>query len=233
MQAIEDANVVVLVVDAHEGVSEQDAHIAAFILECGRALVVAVNKWDGLDEEQRENVKSDVARKLQFLSFAKFHYISALKGSGLPQLFQSIDAAFKAAMAKLSTPKLTRALMDATMQHQPPISRGIRPKLRYAHQGGSNPPIVVIHGNRVEAIKDSYRRFLENAFRKVFELTGTPLRIQFKAGSNPYAGSDKPKEGGEGIVSMRKRKVAQRAELKARKEAPARGKSDKPARAKR
>ena len=233
MQAIEDANVVVLVVDAHEGVTEQDAHIAAFILECGRALVVAVNKWDGLNEDQRENVKSDVGRKLQFLSFAKFHYISALKGSGLPQLFQSIDAAFRAAMTKLTTPKLTRALMDATMQHQPPISRGIRPKLRYAHQGGSNPPIVVIHGNRVEAIKDSYRRFLENAFRKVFELTGTPLRIEFKAGSNPYAASEKPKKGGEGIVSMRKRKVAQRAELKARKDVPVRGKSDKPARAKR
>jgi GTP-binding protein len=233
MQAIEDANVAVLVLDAQEGVTEQDAHIAAFILECGRALVVAVNKWDGLNEEQRESVKHDITRKLQFLTFAKFHYISALKGSGLPQLFPSIDAAYRAAMATLSTPKLTRALMEASSQHQPPISKGIRPKLRYAHQGGRNPPIIVIHGNRVDAIKDSYRRFLENAFRKEFELTGTPLRIQFKAGSNPYATSDKPKEGGEGIVSMRKRKVAQRAELKARKDAPVRGKSEKPARAKR
>ena len=187
MQAIEDANVVVLVVDAHEGVTEQDAHVAAFILECGRALVVAVNKWDGLTEELRQIVKDDIGRRLQFLSFAKFHYISALKGTGLPQLFQSIDTAYVAAMAKISTPKLTRALMEATEQHQPPISKGIRPKLRYAHQGGSNPPVVVIHGNRVDAVSDSYRRFLENFFRKQFELTGTPLRIQFKQGDNPFA----------------------------------------------
>ena len=121
MQAIEDANVAMLVVDAHDGITEQDAHVAAYILECGRALVVAVNKWDGLNEEQREKVKRDVDRKLQFLYFAKFHYISALKNKGLPELFQSVDAAFKSAMAKLPTPQLTRALMDATTQHQPPI----------------------------------------------------------------------------------------------------------------
>lgn len=217
MQAIEDANVVVLVVDAQDGVTEQEAHIAAFILESGRALVVAVNKWDGLDEDKREWIKREIDRKLQFLDFAKFHYISALKGSGLTPLLQSVDGAYKSAMAKLSTPKLTRVLSDAVQQHQPPISKGIRPKLRYAHQGGSNPPIIVVHGNHVEGVKQSYVRFLEGVFRKAFELSGTPLRVQFKQGANPFAEAEKRKPG-EGIVSMRKRKVAQRAELKARKE---------------
>lgn len=217
MQAIEEANVAILVVDAQEGITEQDAHVAAYILESGRALVVAINKWDGLEEDQRDWIKREIDRKLQFLDFAKFHYISALKNKGLTELFQSVDVAYKAAMAKLSTPQLTRALIEATTQHQPPISRGIRPKLRYAHQGGSNPPIVVIHGNHVDGVKDSYVRFLENMFRKVFQLSGTPLRVQFKQGANPFAEPDKPKRG-EGIVSMRRRKVAQRAELKARSE---------------
>lgn len=217
MQAIEEANVAILVVDAQEGITEQDAHVAAYILDSGRALVVAINKWDGLKEDERDWVKREIDRKLKFLDFAKFHYISALRKKGLPELFVSVDEAYKAAMAKLSTPQLTRVLIDATTQHQPPISKGIRPKLRYAHQGGSNPPIVVIHGNHVEGIKDSYKRFLEGVFRKVFRLSGTPLRVQFKQGNNPYAEPDKPKSG-EGIVSMRRRKVAERAALKARKE---------------
>ena len=218
MQAIEEANVAILVVDAQEGITEQDAHVAAYILDSGRALVVAINKWDGLKEDERDWIKREIDRKLKFLDFAKFHYISALRKKGLTELFSSVDEAYKAAMAKLSTPQLTRVLMDATTQHQPPVSKGIRPKLRYAHQGGSNPPIVVIHGNHVEGIKDSYKRFLEGVFRKVFRLSGTPLRVEFKQGANPYAEpADKPKRG-EGIVSMRKRKVAQRAELKAKKE---------------
>lgn len=217
MQAIEDANVVILVVDAQDGITEQEAHIAAFILESGRALVVAVNKWDGLNTDQRDWIKREIDRKLQFLDFAKFHYISALKGSGLNQLLQSVDGAYKSAMAKLSTPKLTRVLEEAIQQHQPPISKGIRPKLRYAHQGGSNPPIIVVHGNHVDGVKQSYVRFLEGVFRKAFELSGTPLRVQFKQGENPYAEPEKPKKG-EGIVSMRRRKTAQRAELKARKD---------------
>lgn len=218
MQAIEDANVVVLVVDAKEGVTEQEAHIAAFILESGRALVVAVNKWDGLDADKREWIKREIDRKLQFLDFAKFHYISALKGTGLTPLLQSVDGAFKAAMAKLPTPKLTRVLTDALQQHQPPVTKGIRPKLRYAHQGGSNPPIIVIHGNHVEGIKQSYVRFLEGIFRKAFELSGTPLRVQFKQGENPYAETDKRKPG-EGLVTMRRRKNELRAAVKKRKEA--------------
>ncbi len=226
MQAIEDANVAILVVDAQEGITEQDAHVAAYILDAGRALVVAINKWDGLKEDERDWIKREIDRKLQFLDFAKFHYISALRKKGLPELFASVDGAFKAAFAKLATPQLTRVLIDAIAQHQPPVSKGIRPKLRYAHQGGMNPPIVVIHGNHVDGVKDSYKRFLEGVFRKTFQLTGTPLRVQFKQGDNPFAEPDKRKSG-EGIVSMRRRKTAQRAELKAKKEAEDKGRRAK------
>jgi len=219
MQAIEEANVAILVVDAKEGITEQDAHVAAYILDSGRALVVAINKWDGLKEDEREWIKREIDRKLQFLDFAKFHYISALRKKGLSELFTSVDGAYRAAMAKLPTPQLTRVLSDATVQHQPPISKGIRPKLRYAHQGGSNPPIVVIHGNHVQNIKDSYKRFLEGVFRKAFELTGTPLRVQFNQGDNPFAEPEDKRKQGEGIVTMRRRKTAQRAELNARRNA--------------
>ena len=187
LQAIEDANVVVLVLDAQQDIAEQDAHIAGFILEAGRALVVAVNKWDRMEPEQRDTIKLDLSHKLQFLKFARFHYISALFGSGMGPLFQAIDAAYAAAMARLSTPKLTRVLIAATTQHQPPISGGQRPKLRYAHQGGTNPPIVVIHGTSLSSVPDSYCRYLENTFREAFGLQGTPLKIQFKQGHNPYA----------------------------------------------
>jgi GTPase len=218
MQAIETANVAILVVDAQEGITEQDAHVAAYILDAGRALVVAINKWDGLKEDEREWIKREIDRKLIFLDFAKFHYISALRKKGLSELLTSVDGAFKAAMAKLPTPQLTRVLTDAIAQHQPPITKGIRPKLRYAHQGGMNPPIVVIHGSHVTDIKDSYKRYLEGVFRKTFQLTGTPLRVQFNQGENPFAEPEKRKAG-EGIVSMRRRKTAQRAELKAKKDA--------------
>ena len=187
LQAVEDANVVVLVLDARQDISEQDAHIAGFIVESGRALVVAVNKWDDLPAERRETIKRDTARKLQFLDFAKFHYISALQGGGVGGLFKSIDAAYAAAMVKMPTPKLTRILMDATAQHQPPKSGPFRPKLRYAHQGGSNPPLVIVHGTAVTSLSASYKRYLESTFRKAFELTGTPLRVQFKQGLNPFA----------------------------------------------
>ncbi|MGE5027941.1 MAG: ribosome biogenesis GTPase Der [Betaproteobacteria bacterium] len=193
LQAVEDANVVVLVLDARQDISEQDAHIAGFVVESGRALVVAVNKWDGLAPDRREVVKNDIARKLQFLDFAKFHYISALQGSGVGGLLKSIDGAYESAMVKMPTPKLTRILMDATAQHQPPKSGPFRPKLRYAHQGGSNPPLVIVHGTSVASLSASYTRFLENAFRKAFELTGTPLRVQFKQGGNPFAGRAAPK----------------------------------------
>lgn len=216
IQAIEEANVAILVVDAHEGITEQDAHVAAYILDTGRALVVAINKWDGLKEDERDWIKREIDRKLQFLDFAKFHYISALRKKGLNELFTSVDGAYKAAMAKLSTPQLTRVLTDAIAQHQPPISKGIRPKLRYAHQGGSNPPIVVVHGNHVDGVKDSYKRYLEGVFRKTFQLTGTPLRVQFNQGDNPFAEPEKRVQG-EGIVSMRRRKTAERAAMNARK----------------
>jgi GTP-binding protein len=219
IQAIEEANVVILVVDAQEGITEQDAHVAAYILDAGRALVVAINKWDGLKEEERDWIKREIDRKLMFLDFAEFHYISALRKKGLPELFKSVDIAYKAAFAKLSTPQLTRVLIDAMQQHQPPISKGIRPKLRYAHQGGSNPPIVVVHGNHVDGVKDAYTRFLEKTFRRTFQLSGTPLRVQYKQGANPFAEDEEKRKPGEGIVSMRRRKTAQRAELKAKKDA--------------
>lgn len=187
LQAVEDANVVVLVLDAHQDVSEQDAHIAGFVVESGRALVVAVNKWDDLTDDRREVIKSDISRKLQFLDFAKFHYISALQGSGVGGLFKSIDGAYASAMIKMPTPRLTRILLEATTQHQPPKSGPFRPKLRYAHQGGSNPPLVIIHGTSLSSLSASYKRYLESTFRKAFELTGTPLRVQFKQGHNPFA----------------------------------------------
>lgn len=217
MQAIEEANVAILVVDAKDGITEQDAHVAAYILDSGRALVVAINKWDGLKDDEREWIKREIDRKLQFLDFAKFHYISALRKKGLNELLSSVDGAYKAAMAKLATPQLTRVLLDATTQHQPPVSKGLRPKLRYAHQGGMNPPIVVVHGNHVDGIKDSYKRFLEGTFRKVFKLVGTPLRVEFKQGENPFAKEDERKKG-EGIVSMRKRKTELRKKLNARRD---------------
>ncbi len=219
IQAIEDANVVILVVDAQEGITEQDAHVAAYILEAGRALVVAINKWDGLKDDERDWIKREIDRKLQFLDFAEFHYISALRKKGLPELFTSVDIAYKAAFAKLATPQLTRVLIDAIQQHQPPISKGIRPKLRYAHQGGSNPPIVIIHGSHVDGVKDAYTRFLEKTFRRTFQLSGTPLRVQYKQGSNPFAEEEDKRKSGEGIVSMRRRKTALRTELKAKKDA--------------
>jgi len=227
IQAIEEANVVILVVDAQEGITEQDAHVAAYILEAGRALVVAINKWDGLKDDERDWIKREIDRKLQFLDFAEFHYISALRKKGLPELFKSVDVAYKAAFAKLATPQLTRVLIDAMQQHQPPISKGIRPKLRYAHQGGSNPPIVVIHGSHVDGVKDAYTRFLEKTFRRTFQLSGTPLRVQYKQGTNPFAEDEDKRKPGEGIVSMRRRKTAQRAELKAKKDAEDKDRSAK------
>jgi GTPase len=186
LQAIDRANVAVLVLDAQSDISEQDAHIAGFILERGRAVVVAVNKWDGLDAYAREMAKRAIARKLKFLSFAHFHYISAREGKGVARLLASVDTAYRAAMAKLPTPKLTRALIAAVAKHAPPRSGLSRPKLRYAHQGGSNPPIVVVHGTGLSAVPDSYRRYLESDFRKTFRLEGTPLRIEFKSGRNPF-----------------------------------------------
>jgi GTP-binding protein len=187
MQSISDANVIVLLLDAQQDISEQDAHIAGFILESGRALVVAVNKWDGLQSDDRDQVKTDLDRKLDFLSFAKTHFISALKGTGISQLMKSVDSAYAAATANLSTPRLTRALQEAIEKQEPKRKGSTRPKMRYAHQGGQNPPIIVIHGNALEAVSDPYKRYLEKHFRDTFNLVGTPVRIEFKSGKNPFA----------------------------------------------
>ena len=191
LQAIEDAHVVVLLLDARQDISEQDAHIAGFILSAGRALVVGINKWDNLPVDQREQVKRDVDRKLAFLSFARHHFISAKDGTGINELFTSIRQAYAAAHAKLPTPRLTRALQMAVQRQQPPRDGLGRPKLRYAHQGGMNPPIVVIHGSALHAIPMSYKRYLEHFFVDEFKLRGTPLVVQFKSGHNPFA--DRPK----------------------------------------
>ncbi|RZJ84360.1 MAG: ribosome biogenesis GTPase Der [Massilia sp.] len=191
MQSISDANVVVLLLDAQQDISEQDAHIAGFILESGRALVVAVNKWDGLQSDDRDEVKIDLDRKLDFLSFAKTHFISALKGTGIAQLMKSVDAAYAAATANLSTPRLTRALQEAIEKQEPKRKGSTRPKLRYAHQGGQNPPIIVIHGNALEAVSEPYKRYLERHFRDTFNLVGTPVRIELKSGKNPFAKEQK------------------------------------------
>ncbi|MBI5437696.1 MAG: ribosome biogenesis GTPase Der [Nitrosomonadales bacterium] len=211
MQAIEDANVVVLVVDARDQITEQDAHVADFVLQAGRALVLAVNKWDGLDEHHRDTVKRDIERKLHFLSFAKLHYISALNGSGVDKVLKSADEAYAAAMAKLPTPKLTRALIAAIEKQQPPKGSRFRPKMRYAHQGGSNPPLIVIHGSGLDDVPAGYTRYLERTFCEVFKLQGTPLRIQFNSSKNPFEGK-KPKP----LTEAEQRK-AHRARIRGRK----------------
>ena len=187
LQAIESANVVLLLIDATQGVTDQDAHIAGYILENGRAVVLAVNKWDAVDEYQRELVKRSIETRLPFLKFAATHLISATKRQGLGPLWASIAQAFKAANCKMSTPVLTRLLLEAVQFQSPKRSGMYRPKLRYAHQGGMNPPVIVIHGNSLEHVTDAYKRFLEGRFRKEFDLVGTPMRIEFKTSSNPYA----------------------------------------------
>ncbi|MBS1188237.1 MAG: Small GTP-binding protein domain:GTP-binding protein [Rhodocyclaceae bacterium] len=187
LKSIEDANVVILMIDARQDVSDQDAHIADFIVQSGRALVVAINKWDHLDAYVRQQTKAILERKFKFLDFARFHFISALENVGLDNLFKSVDGAYAAAMAKLPTPKLARVLADAVARQAPPRHGIFRPKPRYAHQGGSNPPIIVVHGNAVDHISDSYKRYLEHTFREAFKLQGTPLRIQFVTSKNPYA----------------------------------------------
>jgi len=187
LQSISEANVVVLMLDAQADIAESDAHIAGFILESGRALVVAVNKWDGLTSDQRDQVKNDIDRKLDFLSFAETKFISALKGTGINHLMKAIDTAYAAATAKLSTPRLTRALQEAVEKQEPKRKGSTRPKMRYAHQGGQNPPIIVIHGNALDGITEPYKRYLEKHFRDTFDLIGTPLRIELRSGKNPFA----------------------------------------------
>ena len=190
LQAIESANVVLLLIDAEQGVTDQDAHIAGFILDAGRAVVLAVNKWDAVDAYQRELVQRSIETRLAFLKFAEIHFISAKKRQGLGPLWGSIIRAHKAAMRKMPTPQLTRLLLEAVQFQQPKRSGMYRPKLRYAHQGGMNPPVIVVHGNSLEGVTDAYKRFLEGRFRKAFDLTGTPLRVEMKTARNPYADKD-------------------------------------------
>ena len=190
LKSISDANVVLLLLDAQQDISEQDAHIAGFVLEAGRALVVGVNKWDGLQQDAREHIKREIERKLSFLSFAKMHFISAIKGTGIPPMMKSINAAYEAAMRKLPTPQLTRALEQAVEHQQPRRKGSVRPKLRYAHQGGQNPPVIVVHGNALDGIDASYKRYLEKHFRESFGLIGTPLSIEFRSGKNPFSKAD-------------------------------------------
>lgn len=190
LQAIESASVALLLIDATQGVTDQDAHIAGYILESGRAVVIAVNKWDAVDEYERELVKRSMETRLGFLKFANVHWISAKKRQGLGPLWDSIAQAHRAANCKMPTPVLTRLLLEA-VQFQTPKKTGMyRPKMRYAHQGGMNPPIIVVHGNSLEHVTEAYKRFLEGRFRKEFDLVGTPLRIEMKTSQNPYSGKD-------------------------------------------
>jgi GTP-binding protein len=192
LDAIERSNVVILVLDAQQEISNQDAHLLGHLLNSGRALVIAVNKWDGLAPDQRERIRSELHRKLSFLDYARIHFISALHGSGVGDLFDSVQEAYRSATRTLPTPKLTEILERALQEHQPPLVKGRRIKLRYAHQGGKNPPRIVIHGNQTESVPDSYKRFLASRFRDVLKIRGTPVVIEFKSSRNPYARRARP-----------------------------------------
>ena len=188
LQAIKDANVVVVVLDAREGVVEQDLHLIGYALEAGRAMVIAINKWDNMSEYDRKQCKLDVERRFDFIPWAKVHLISALHGTGVGDMYPSIHRAYESSNLKVSPAKLTQILNDAADAHQPPMVNGRRIKMRYAHMGGQNPPTIVIHGNKVDKIAADYRRYLENVFRKVYKLEGTPVRIDFKTSENPFEG---------------------------------------------
>ena len=186
LKAIDQSHVTVLVLDAQQGISDQDASLLGLIVDSGRALAIAVNKWDHLDPDTRTQVKRDLDRRLGFLDFAKIHFISALHGTGVGELLGSVRQAYAAATRKLATPELTRILEDALAAHQPPLVHGHSIKLRYAHQGGQNPPLIIIHGNRIDHVPETYRRYLVNVYRKRLELWGTPIRVEFRGGENPY-----------------------------------------------
>jgi len=190
LQAIDDANVVILVVDAREDLVDQDLNLIGLCIDAGRALVIAVNKWDGLSLEKREHIKSEMNRRLSFVDYAETHFISALHGSGVGNLYESVEKAYHAATKKLNTKQLTEILEAAIVEHQPPMVGGRRIKLRYAHAGGQNPPIIVIHGNQTDKLPNHYKRYLEKVFRKQLSLAGTPVRMEFRTGDNPYAEKD-------------------------------------------
>ncbi len=186
LQAIEKANVVIYLIDASEGITDQDCHLLGLVIEAGRSLILGLNKWDGLSFDQKELVKRQIEVKLPFLDFAEKHPISALHGSGVGKLFDVVQSLYDATMINMSTPELTQILKEATMAHQPPLAQGRRIKLKYAHQGGRNPPTVIIHGSQTDALPDAYRRYLINFYREKLKLKGTPIRLKFKSPDNPY-----------------------------------------------
>ena len=188
LDAIQQAHVVVMLVDAHDVIADQDAHLLGLVLEAGKALILAVNKWDGLESDERDWIKQQLEVKLPFIEFAETFFISALHGSNVGLLYAAVKRAYQSAMMKVPTSRLTRILEMAVQQHQPPLTKGQRIKLRYAHQGGSNPFRVIIHGNRTDYVPDSYTRYLVNYFRQTLKMTGTQVRIEFRTGENPYEG---------------------------------------------
>ncbi len=192
LQAIDEANVVIALLDAQETVAEQDASLLGIAADRGRALVIGVNKWDKLPPEQREHMREQIEVRLPFVDFAPVHFISARHGTGVGELMHAAHAAYKASMREMSTPELTRTLETALETHQPPLVRGRRIKLRYAHQGGRNPPVIVIHGNQTDSVPDAYRRYLVNTFRQTYGLKGTPIRVEFRSDDNPFAGKRNP-----------------------------------------
>jgi GTP-binding protein len=215
LTAIQDANVVILVVDARTGIVEQDLHLLGYVIDAGRALVIALNKWDGMDTEQKDRIKSEIRRRFAFVDFAAIHFISALHGTGVGDLYKSIHIAYDSAKRDLGTNVLTKTLQDAVLDHSPPMINGRRIKLRYAHAGGQNPPIIVIHGKQTDKLPDSYKRYLEKTFRKVLKLEGTPVRIELRSDDNPYVQHEKGLSG---------RQVAQKRRItKNRKIARSRG----------
>jgi len=202
LQAIEESNVVLLVIDAREGITDQDLSLLGFVLNSGRSLVVAVNKWDGLTLDVKDDIKREMDRRLGFIDFARIHFISALHGSGVGNLFESVQEAYASATKRINTAMLTQIMEMAQDDHQPPLVRGRRVKMKYAHAGGYNPPVIVIHGNQVDDLPNSYKRFLMNYFRKALEIMGTPIKIEFREGSNPFEG----KKNNLTLAQQRKRK---------------------------
>jgi GTP-binding protein len=203
LTSIQDANVVVLVVDARDGIVEQDLHLLGYVLDAGRALVIALNKWDGMEQEQKDRIKSDIRRRFSFVDFAAIHFISAKYGTGVGDLYKSIHAAYDSAKRQLSTNVLTRVLQDACVDHSPPMVNNRRIKLRYAHAGGQNPPIIVIHGKQTEKLPESYKRYLEKTYRTVLKLEGTPIRIELRSDDNPFIEHEKGMDYGQVAVKRR------------------------------
>lgn len=203
LTSIQDANVVVLVVDARDGIVEQDLHLLGYVLDAGRALVIALNKWDGMEQEQKDRIKSDIRRRFSFVDFAAIHFISAKFGTGVGDLYKSIHAAYDSAKRQLSTNVLTRVLQDACLDHSPPMVNNRRIKLRYAHAGGQNPPVIVIHGKQTDKVPESYKRYLEKTFRTVLKLEGTPIRIELRSDGNPFVEHERGMDYGQVAVKRR------------------------------